>query len=82
MRAKNAAPEGSLAADPRGSGFNSGSAVTLPHSIPQHIRDRLAAENVRTVQDWLALGPERFAIFGIPRQVALQIDELVREASP
>ena len=53
--------------------------AALPDSIPQNIRDRLAAEGIHSSDDWLALGRRRFTIFGITRKAAIQIDALVSE---
>jgi hypothetical protein len=47
-------------------------------ALPQHIREQLEAEGVRTPRDWQRLGPRRFAIFGVTRAVAAQIDALAR----
>jgi len=81
MRRHSAAPEGKLGGKPRGSGFNGGDEAILPDLIPEHIRQRLLAEDIHTIGDWLALGLRRFEIFGVTRKAAFDIDELVREAS-
>ncbi len=82
MSLRNAAPEGSLRGDPRGSGFNSGDGLSLPDSIPEHIRARLITEGVRSLDDWTSLGEQRFRLFGITTRMALEIDELARKVSP
>ncbi len=49
----------------------------LPDSIPAHIRERLAAESVRTIEDWRALGRRRFQLWGVTRAMCRQIDSSV-----
>lgn len=79
MKRKGAAPR-EIAALGTGDDIN-GNAATLSRVLPPHICARLRAENIHTLQQWSALGPRRYAIFGITPSVVRQIDELARVRS-
>jgi hypothetical protein len=47
---------------------------SLLATLPLHIRRRLAAEDVRTLGDWVQLGPRRLQLFGITAKMVRTID--------
>jgi hypothetical protein len=46
------------------------------------ILERLAAEGVRTLEQWRALGRRRHELFGVTRRVAEQLDALAKLYRP
>ncbi len=74
MRARSAAPEGGTS----GHGFSNGNGAILTLGLPARITARLAAEGVRSLVDWRALGRKRLAIFGITPSVIKQLDDLAK----
>lgn len=49
-------------------------------ALPETLRDRLAAEGVYTLQDWMALGRRRHQLFGITSATVKQLDALARSS--
>ena len=47
-------------------------------ALPESLRERLAAEGVFTLQDWVALGRRRHQLFGITSATVKQLDALAR----
>ena len=45
-------------------------------ALAPHISQRLLAEGITSLADWVALGPKRFGIFGITRSTAKEIDSI------
>jgi len=52
----------------------------LPADLPHALLERLRAEGVATLEEWVALGRRRRQIFGITRAVVDQLDALARTA--
>jgi hypothetical protein len=50
----------------------------LPADLPHALIERLRAEGVATLEEWVALGRRRRQIFGITRAVVDQLDALAR----
>jgi hypothetical protein len=53
----------------------------LPADLPHALIERLRAEGVATLEEWVALGRRRRQIFGITRAVVDQLDALAKAAS-
>lgn len=49
-------------------------------ALPAHILERLHAEGVDDLADWMRLGRRRFQIFGITHRIAQLLDAAAREA--
>jgi hypothetical protein len=47
-------------------------------ALPAAIVDRLEADGVHSLDDWIALGRRRFRIFGVTREMARRIDAVAR----
>ncbi|HXW73889.1 MAG TPA: hypothetical protein VEK10_03655 [Steroidobacteraceae bacterium] len=52
----------------------------LPAELPLALIERLRAEGVATLEEWVALGRRRRQIFGITRAVVDQLDALAKAA--
>ena len=57
----------------------------IGHPLPSDqlspaVFNRLAAEGIRTLEAWRALGRRRHKIFGVTRRVAEQLDVLAKAA--
>jgi hypothetical protein len=52
------------------------SSVSEFAALAPQIRQRLVAEGITSLSDWVALGPKRFGIFGITRSTAKEIDSI------
>jgi len=52
----------------------------LPAELPDSLLERLRAEGVATLEEWVALGRRRRQIFGITRAVVEQLDALAKAA--
>jgi hypothetical protein len=48
--------------------------------LPEPLRERLAAEGVFTLADWVALGRRRRELFGITSATVKKLDALARAA--
>ena len=48
--------------------------------LPEALRERLAAEGVFTLTDWVALGRRRRELFGITSAIVKKLDALARAA--
>ncbi len=51
-------------------------------SLPDSIVERLRAEGINSLADWVALGRRRLAIFGVTRRMVTELDALAREVQP
>jgi hypothetical protein len=52
----------------------------LPADLPMSLIERLRAEGVATLEEWVALGRRRRQIFGVTRAVVAQLDALAKAA--
>ena len=52
----------------------------LPADLPDSLLERLRAEGVASLEEWVALGRRRRQIFGITRAVVEQLDALAKAA--
>jgi hypothetical protein len=52
----------------------------LPADLPIPLIERLRAEGVATLEEWVALGRRRRHIFGVTRTVVAQLDALAKAA--
>lgn len=52
----------------------------LPADLPIPLIERLRAEGVATLEEWVALGRRRRQIFGVTRTVVAQLDALAKAA--
>jgi hypothetical protein len=52
----------------------------LPIELPTTLIERLRAEGVATLEEWVALGRRRLQIFGVTRAAVAQLDALARAA--
>jgi hypothetical protein len=52
----------------------------LPADLPHTLTERLRAEGVATLEEWVALGRRRRQIFGITRAVVDQLDARAKAA--
>ena len=52
----------------------------LPADLPMPMIERLRAEGVATLEEWVALGRRRRQIFGVTRAVVAQLDALAKAA--
>jgi len=50
----------------------------LPAELPHSLLERLRAEGVATLEEWVALGRRRRQIFGVTRAVVEQLDALAK----
>ena len=50
--------------------------------LPASILERLAAEGVRDLADWRALGRRRFELWGITSRMVRELDAAARKAHP
>jgi hypothetical protein len=55
--------------------------TVLPPVLPLRLIERLRAEGVATLEDWVALGRRRRQIFGVTRAAVAQLDALAKEMS-
>jgi hypothetical protein len=76
MRAQGAAPEVPGKRPSSDSVINSGNGAIVLDSLPRVIRDRLIRAGVHALSDWLALGQQRYQIFGITKRMAAMVDAL------
>jgi len=53
---------------------------TLPLELSQALIERLRAEGVATLEQWVALGRRRLRIFGVTRAAVAQLDALAKAA--
>jgi hypothetical protein len=56
-------------------------ATVLPPVLPLRLIERLRAEGVATLEEWVALGRRRRQIFGVTRAVVAQLDALAKETA-
>lgn len=49
-------------------------------SLPPAIRSRLAAEGVRSLDDWRSLGPRRHQLFGLTSTMVKTVDAIAKAA--
>ena len=52
----------------------------LPADLPHSLLERLRAEGVATLEEWVALGRRRRQIFGVTRAAVEQLDALAKAA--
>jgi ParB-like chromosome segregation protein Spo0J len=52
----------------------------LPIELPHTLIERLQAEGVATLEEWVALGRRRLQIFGVTRAAVAQLDALAKAA--
>jgi hypothetical protein len=57
-----------------------GMSHALPADLPIPLIERLRAEGVATLEEWVALGRRRRQIFGVTRAVVAQLDALAKAA--
>jgi hypothetical protein len=56
-------------------------ATVLPPVLPLRLIERLRAEGVATLEEWVALGRRRRQIFGVTRAAVAQLDALAKESA-
>jgi len=57
-----------------------GMSHALPADLPMPMIERLRAEGVATLEEWVALGRRRRQIFGVTRAAVAQLDALAKAA--
>jgi hypothetical protein len=55
---------------------SNGNAQSIADAAGPVIARRLAAENIHTLEQWVALGRRRYTIFGVTPRMVREIDEL------